>query len=104
MKNYGIPDLAVTRIFGDLIVHNVGVIAETEIGIYDFGGCEKFVTVASDRVWDLLIMRKVFIMLRSFMKMVWILVELLMLLLRKLIEDGGGQRKKRIWKIWRIFN
>ncbi len=52
MKNYGIPDLAVTRIFGDLIVHNVGVIAETEIGIYDFGGCEKFVTVASDRVWD----------------------------------------------------
>ena len=41
-----------TRIFGDLIVHSVGVIAEPEIGIYAFRGCEKFVIVASDRVWD----------------------------------------------------
>ena len=55
LKEFGwknIPDLAMTRIFGDLIVHNVGVIAEPEIGIYDFGGCEKFVIVASNGVWD----------------------------------------------------
>ena len=41
-----------TRSFGDLIAHSVGVIAEPEIGIYDFGGCEKFVIVASDGVWE----------------------------------------------------
>lgn len=56
LKEFGwknIPDLAMTRIFGDLIVHSVGVIAEPEIRIYDFGGCETFVIVASDGFWDL---------------------------------------------------
>ena len=53
MKNSDIPDLAITRIFGDLIVHSVGVIVEPEIGIYYFGGCETFIIVASDGVWDL---------------------------------------------------
>ena len=53
LKNSDIPDLAMTRIFGDLIVHSVGVIAEPEIGIYAFRGCETFVIVASDGVWDL---------------------------------------------------
>ena len=36
LKNSDIPDLAMTRIFGDLIVHSVGVIVEPEIGIYYF--------------------------------------------------------------------
>ena len=53
LKNSDIPDLAITRIFGDLIVHSVGVIVEPEIGIYYFGGCETFIIVASDGVWDL---------------------------------------------------
>ena len=52
LKNSDIPGLAMTRSFGDLIAHSVGVIAEPEIGIYDFGGCEKFVIVASDGVWE----------------------------------------------------
>ena len=52
LKNSDIPGLAMTRSFGDLIAHSVGVICEPEIGFYWFRGCEKFVIVASDGVWE----------------------------------------------------
>ena len=52
LKNSDIPGLAMTRSFGDLIAHSVGVIAEPEIGVYDYTGNEKFVIVASDGVWE----------------------------------------------------
>ena len=88
-----------TRIFGDLIVHSVGVIAEPEIKIYDFGGCETFVIVASDGVWDLNDSEEsVHYIKKFFIKMVWMLVELLMFLLKKLIEDGGGITRKKNMK------
>ena len=52
LKNCDIPGLAMTRSFGDVIAHSVGVICEPEIGIYNFEGGEKFVIVASDGVWE----------------------------------------------------
>ena len=47
-----IPGLAMTRSFGDIIAHSVGVISEPEIKRYDFIGNEKFIIIASDGIWE----------------------------------------------------
>ena len=47
-----IPGLAMTRSFGDIIAHSVGVISEPEIKRYDFSGNEKFIVIASDGIWE----------------------------------------------------
>ena len=44
--------LAMSRSLGDLIVHNVGVIAEPEVIEHVLEGNDEFVILATDGVWD----------------------------------------------------
>ena len=98
MKNSDIPDLAITSIFGDLIVHSVGIIAEPEIGIYDFGGCEKFVIVASDGVWEFIDSEESVHIVKKFYENGLDACGAVNVLLKKLIEDGGGITRKKNMK------
>ena len=52
LKNSDIPGLAMTRSFGDVIGHNVGVTSEPEITKTIFNGSERFAIIASDGVWE----------------------------------------------------
>ena len=52
LKNSDIPGLAMTRSFGDNLVHSVGVVSEPEIIKYEFNGNEKFIILASDGIWE----------------------------------------------------
>ena len=52
LKNSDIPGLAMTRSFGDVIGHNVGVTSEPEITKTIFDGSERFAIIASDGVWE----------------------------------------------------
>ena len=47
-----LPGLAMTRSFGDIIAHSVGVISQPEIKRYGFNGNEKFIILASDGIWE----------------------------------------------------
>ena len=47
-----LPGLAMTRSFGDIIAHSVGVISQPEIKRYEFNGNEKFIILASDGIWE----------------------------------------------------
>ena len=52
LKNNDIPGLAMTRSFGDVIGHNVGVTSEPEITKTIFNGSERFAIIASDGIWE----------------------------------------------------
>ena len=52
IKEDDLPGLAMTRSFGDIIAHSVGVISEPEIKRYEFNGNEKFIVLASDGIWE----------------------------------------------------
>ena len=52
IKEDDLPGLAMTRSFGDIIAHSVGVISEPEIKRYDLTGNEKFIVIASDGIWE----------------------------------------------------
>ena len=52
LKNDDVPGLAMSRSFGDIIAHSVGVIAEPEIFDYSFVHEDKFVIIASDGIFE----------------------------------------------------
>ena len=52
VKNKEEPGLAMTRSLGDKIAHNVGVIDEPEFKTFTYDGCEKFIIIASDGLWE----------------------------------------------------
>ena len=52
LKNSDIPGLNMSRSFGDNLAHTIGVINIPEIKCYEFTGCEKFIVIATDSVWQ----------------------------------------------------
>ena len=54
LKNSDIPGLSISRSFGDIIAHSVGVISEPEVKSFFFNGKEKFVILASNDFWDII--------------------------------------------------
>ena len=49
-----IPGIAITRSFGDLIAHKIGVSAEPEVTSKEIEGDDKFIVMGSDGVWDVM--------------------------------------------------
>jgi len=49
-----IPGIAITRSFGDLVAHKIGVSADPEITSKDIDGDDKFIVMGSDGVWDVM--------------------------------------------------
>ena len=41
-----------TRILGDKIIHKVGVIDGPEFKTFTYDGCEKFIIISSDGLWE----------------------------------------------------
>ena len=54
LKNSDIPGLTISRSFGDIIAHSVGVISEPEVKSFYFNGKEKFVILASNDYWEII--------------------------------------------------
>jgi len=54
LKNSDIPGLAISRSFGDIIAHSVGVISEPEVKSFYFNGKERFVILASNEYWEII--------------------------------------------------
>ena len=54
MKNSDIPGLSISRSFGDVIAHTVGVISEPEIKTFIYNGSEKFMILASHEFWKII--------------------------------------------------
>ena len=54
LKNSDIPGLEISRSFGDIIAHSVGVISEPEVKSFYFNGKEKFVILASNEYWEII--------------------------------------------------
>ena len=52
LKNSNVPGLAMSRSFGDLVAHSVGVSSEPEIIEYSFLEEDKFIILASDGIWE----------------------------------------------------
>ena len=54
LKNSDIPGLSISRSFGDVIAHTVGVISEPEIKTFIYNGSEKFMILASHEFWKII--------------------------------------------------
>lgn len=52
VKGQGIPGLAITRSFGDLIGSTIGVLNEPEIKFFKYEKENKFIIIASDGLWE----------------------------------------------------
>ena len=52
LKDENAPGLAMSRSFGDVVAHSVGVISEPEITEYSFLYEDKFIILASDGIWE----------------------------------------------------
>ena len=52
LKDGNVPGLAMSRSFGDIVAHSVGVICEPEIMEYLFLEEDKFIILASDGIWE----------------------------------------------------
>ena len=52
LKNGDVPGLAMSRSFGDIVAHSVGVICEPEIMEHIFLEEDKFIILASDGIWE----------------------------------------------------
>ena len=52
IKGQGIPGLAMTRSFGDIIGSTVGIISEPEIKIFKYEKENKFIIIGSDGLWE----------------------------------------------------
>ena len=52
LKDENAPGLAMSRSFGDVVAHSVGVISEPEITEYTFLHEDKFIILASDGIWE----------------------------------------------------
>ena len=48
------PGLEVTRSFGDLLGHHIGVSSEPDVIVHDIKGEDLFMTIATESVWDAL--------------------------------------------------
>ena len=51
LKDEEVPGLAITRSFGDRVNATLGVISKPEIKEFDFEENDKFMAIASDRIW-----------------------------------------------------
>lgn len=49
-----IPGIAISRSFGDLVAHKIGVSAEPEVTAKEIDGDDKFLVMGSDGVWDVM--------------------------------------------------
>jgi serine/threonine protein phosphatase PrpC len=54
VKNTNVPGLAMSRSFGDVVAHSVGVSSEPDIIEYSFLEEDKFIILASDGIWEFL--------------------------------------------------
>ena len=52
IKGQGIPGLAMTRSFGDIIGSTVGIISEPEIKFFNYEKENKFIIIGSDGLWE----------------------------------------------------
>jgi serine/threonine protein phosphatase PrpC len=52
LRNGNVPGLAMSRSFGDMVAHSVGVISEPEIIEYSMLEEDKFIILASDGIWE----------------------------------------------------
>jgi len=52
VKGQGIPGLAMSRSFGDIIGSTVGVLNEPEIKFFNYDENDKFIIIASDGLWE----------------------------------------------------
>ena len=52
LKEEDIPGLAMSRSFGDIVAHRIGVISEPEVIEYSFSEEDKFIILASDGIWE----------------------------------------------------
>ena len=52
VKGQGIPGLAMTRSFGDIIGSSIGVISEPEIKFFNYEKNYKFMIIGSDGLWE----------------------------------------------------
>ena len=52
VKGQGIPGLAMSRSFGDIIGSTVGVLNEPEIKFFNYDKNDKFIIIASDGLWE----------------------------------------------------
>ena len=52
LKNGNVPGLAMSRSFGDIVAHSVGVICQPEIMEHIFLEEDKFIILASDGIWE----------------------------------------------------
>jgi hypothetical protein len=48
------PGLEVTRSFGDLIGHHIGVSCEPDVAVYDITEGDLHMTIATESVWNVL--------------------------------------------------
>ena len=46
------PALTISRSLGDLLAHHIGVTSRPDIAIHDIHSGDKFVTIASNGVWN----------------------------------------------------
>ena len=66
LKNSDIPGLSMSRSFGDVIAHNVGVISVPEVKTFYYNGNETFIILASNGFWDLIDSEKSVEIVREF--------------------------------------
>ena len=52
LKNGNVPGLAMSRSFGDMVAHSVGVITDPDIIEYSILEEDKFIILASDGIWE----------------------------------------------------
>ena len=54
ISGQGIPGLAMTRSFGDIVGSTVGVLSEPEIKCFNYEKIDKFIVIGSDGLWEYL--------------------------------------------------
>lgn len=54
-----VPGLAMSRAFGDLLAHSVGVIAEPEINVTELVHGDEWLVLASDGLWEFVSLHEV---------------------------------------------
>jgi integrin-linked kinase-associated serine/threonine phosphatase 2C len=54
MEGENLPGLAISRSFGDLIGHEVGITHEPEVSYKELDMDDKYMVIGSDGVWDVM--------------------------------------------------
>ena len=68
ISGQGIPGLAMTRSFGDIVGSTVGVLSEPEIKCFNYEKSDKFIVIGSDGLWEYLSCQEVVNIVGEFYK------------------------------------